>query len=113
MSRLQPETRALVDVVLETLTLPYGATTADEEIRTGILLQRVMHLQTYLHLIADTDLRVEVAAAHMRERLLLLPAVGYVTLDEAQARLEAGANWAQAVSQDYEPPAAQDEDGVA
>lgn len=113
---LNPETRAVVDAVIEALDIPYAATVGHDETRTAILLDRVRHLLVCMRALADGDSPLSPLSAkwhleYLRERLAGHPPVGYVTLSQAQERLAQGATWTDAVTLD--PPTGEVRGGEA
>jgi hypothetical protein len=85
--------RAALEAVREALDIPHAATLGDEETRTPILLERVMHTVIMLNGILDPDRgayrRIEDDIAYLRERLAEHPATGYRTWAERMAELDA------------------------
>lgn len=105
MSALNPETRAVLDAVLEAVNIPHAATIGHERTRAAIIVNRLIVLQVTLQSILDesrpTSPDLDEDLRFMRERLTQFPAEGYVTHEQAHQRLEAGASWMDAVSLDY------------
>jgi hypothetical protein len=107
VSALSGETRALLDVVLEAIDIPYAATAGHEETRTRIMGERIMQLKVSLQRIAEAadrgdryaDEHLADGLAYLRERLAEIPPTGYVTDKQARERCEAGATWTEAVRQ--------------
>lgn len=100
MTTLNPETRALVDAVLEALAIPYAATVGHEEARAKILNERLRHTLVMLQNLAARDVDLAWSLEYLRERLAEYPPTGYVTHDQAAERLAAGASWMEAVRLD-------------
>lgn len=113
MSALNDETRALLDVVLEAIDIPYAATTGGDETRTRIMGDRVMQLKVSLRRLAEAadrgdrhmDETLAEGLAYLRTCLAEHPAAGYVTDRQARERCEAGATWTEAVRLDCAAPA--------
>ncbi|GAA1819287.1 hypothetical protein [Actinomadura chokoriensis] len=118
---LSAETRAIIDVVLETLDIPYAATVGHEETRGRILDERIMQMKVSLQHLAEAadrgdqymDEKFADGLTYLRERLAEMPPTGYVTADQARARCDAGATWTEAVSLDYDGPDGDEGDGPA
>lgn len=115
MTALNPETRAVIDTVLEAIDIPYAATVGHEETRARILGERIMQLKVSLRLIAEADDRRDRfmdekftdGLAYLRKCLAEHPPTGYVTAQQARDRTAAGASWPEAVSLNYQGPTAQ------
>jgi hypothetical protein len=77
--------------VLKALDIPHAATVGDEEIRTKILLERVMHAAGTLERVLGDDPYIDIPwqVAYLRARLAEHPATGYKTWDERMAELDA------------------------
>lgn len=77
--------RALLDVVLDAIDIPYGATAGDEEIRDEILGHRLMQLVVSLRTLRDDPGRDAAwTLGYLREKLAEHPATGYRTWAEAR-----------------------------
>lgn len=103
---MNTETRAVIDVVLEALDIPYAATVGQEETRAKILDRRLMWTVTVLRTMFDGPHPPESdwALSYLREKLAEHPPVGYVTGEQARERLAQGMDWMQAVALDVEEP---------
>jgi hypothetical protein len=104
---LSAETRDVIETVHAAIAIPYAATTAHERTRAEILGHRLLATTVALQSILDRDNTDELPGIlqHLRDRLAEHPATGYVTWEQATARTEAGASWADAVRLDYEEDA--------
>ena len=94
---MNPETRAVVDAVIEALDIPYAATVGHEETRQTILDERIRHLVVCMRGMVGPDPEPEWRLAYLRDKLAEHPATGYVTIDQAQERVAQGASWSEAV----------------
>jgi hypothetical protein len=91
--------RAALEAVLEALDLPFAATVGHDETRQKLLTDRAMHAVIALRsVLGDDSTFADLAVRHLRDRLTEHPAAGYVTTEQARARLAQGANWTQAVA---------------
>ncbi len=92
--------RAALEAVLEALAIPHAATAGGDAARNEVLADRIRHvvvfLQGFLRDGQDQAWRV----AYLRDRLAEHPAVGYVTSEQAHARMKAGLSWSEAVRPD-------------
>jgi hypothetical protein len=97
---LNPETRAVIETVLEAIEIPHAATEGGEEARRKVLSERIMCTVVVLQCLADSPCPdVAQSLGWLRERLAAAcPPVGYVTHDQAMERVRAGASWSEAVS---------------
>lgn len=104
---LSAETRAVIEAIHEAVAIPYAATVAHERTRAEILSNRLMHTVVCLESLLRRDNSDELAGTlgYLREMLAKHPATGYVTTDQAHARLDSGASWMDAVRLDYEEDA--------
>jgi hypothetical protein len=91
--------RNLLAAVLEAIDIPHPATTGGEKAHDRLLNARAMHVRLALRDVLDGGpaLGLDWNAAYLRERLAEHPIVGYVTVDQAQAALDAGKTWSEAV----------------
>jgi hypothetical protein len=99
---LNDQARAIVEAVLEAIDIPYAATTGHEVTREAILRHRLMHTMVCLRGILDRadapyPADLEASLAYLREKNAEHPATGYVTYEQAQARLKDGMDWMMAV----------------
>lgn len=101
---LAAETRDVIEAVHAAISIPFAATTAHERTRAEILDHRLLATVLTLESLLDRDNADELPGIlqHLRDRLAKHPATGYVTYDQAVARMAAGASWADAVRLDYE-----------
>lgn len=77
--------REVLDVVLEALDIPYGATAGDDEVRDKILDKRLLQLVVSLRALREEPGRdAPWTLAYLREKLAEHPATGYRTWDEAR-----------------------------
>ncbi|MGV9755410.1 hypothetical protein ACWDUC_06180 [Streptomyces tricolor] len=92
--------RDLLAAVLEAVDLPHPATTGGAAVHDRLLAARVMHARTVLRNVLDGGPAIRPAwhAQYLRERLAEHPITGYVTVDQAQAALDSGKTWAEAVT---------------
>ncbi|KOG73535.1 hypothetical protein [Streptomyces sp. NPDC004658] len=91
--------RVLLAAVLEAIDLPHPATFGGSEAHNRLLSDRVVHARIALRSVLDGDpATVEWTASYLRERLAKHPIAGYVTVNQAQAALDAGATWSEAVT---------------
>ncbi|GAA4323267.1 hypothetical protein ACFQY7_00075 [Actinomadura luteofluorescens] len=100
MTALNPETRAVIDAVLEALAIPYAATVGHEETRAKILAERLSLTVVVLETLTKRDVGLAWSLEYLRERLADYPPTGYVTYDQAAEHLAAGASWMEAVRLD-------------
>ncbi|NJP73199.1 hypothetical protein [Streptomyces sp. C1-2] len=100
MSDLTPEVRDLLAAVLEAIDLPHPATAAGAETHDRLLAARAMHARIALRNLLDDgpDLGPGWNARYLRERLAQHPVTGYVTAEQANAALEQGKTWSEAVA---------------
>lgn len=99
----------MLRAVRDALDIPHAATFGHDETRTEILQQRVTHAVIALAAVLDDpSVDVEWTTAYLRGRLAEHPAAGYVTHDQADAALDQGKSWPEAVT----PAAAEDGQGV-
>lgn len=94
------EMRNLLAALLEAIDLPHPATVGGEPVHDRLLAARTMHARITLRNLLDDgpDLGPAWAAEYLRERLAEHPVAGYVTVDQAQAALDAGKSWSEAVA---------------
>lgn len=100
-SNLPKPLRDLLTAVLEAIDLPHPATTGGTEVHNRLLADRVVHARIALRSALGLDgplMTLAWDAQYLRERLAQHPVTGYVTADQANAALDAGATWAEAVS---------------
>lgn len=92
--------RELLSAVLEAIDLPHPATTGGEGVHDRLLSARVVHARIALRNLLDDgpDLGPAWSAKYLRERLAEHPIAGYVSVDQAQAALDAGKSWSEAVA---------------
>ena len=106
---MNAETRAVVDVVIEALDIPYAATVSHDETRREILNERVMHLRVCMTYLSERYRLAEKVGvpigdavpeqlAHLRERLAEHPPSGYVTAEQARERVQQGMSWIESVA---------------
>ncbi|OQR64760.1 hypothetical protein B6E66_07320 [Streptomyces maremycinicus] len=97
---LPDDVRDLLAAVLEAIDLPHPATTGGSEVHDRLLATRVVHARIALRNLLDNgpDLGPAWTAKYLRERLTEHPVAGYVTVDQANAALDAGATWSEAVT---------------
>lgn len=77
--------RDALQAVTEAVCIPFAATAGDEQVRAKILIERLMHLRTFLNRLPDDSL--DWGIAYLRERLAEHPAEGYRTWHEAVAEM--------------------------
>ncbi|MEV6803163.1 hypothetical protein [Streptomyces sp. NPDC051132] len=100
-SNLPDPVRALLTAVLEAIDLPHPATTAGVEVHDRLLAARVMWARVALRSALGFDgpvVSLTWDAQFLRERLAEHPITGYVTATQADAALNAGATWTEAVT---------------
>lgn len=104
---LSAETRDVIETVHAAIALPYAATTGHERTRAEILGHRLLATKVALESLLDRDSAAELPGIlqHLRDTLAEHPATGYVTYDQAVARMAAGATWAEAIRLDYDDEA--------
>ncbi|MCX4578137.1 hypothetical protein OHB41_34105 [Streptomyces sp. NBC_01571] len=93
--------RDLLATVLEAIDLPHAATIGGDEVRVRLLATRATHVRIALRSVLGDDapdLGVTWDANYLRERLAEHPITGYVTADQADAALNQGKTWSQAVT---------------
>jgi hypothetical protein len=92
--------RVLLAAVLEAIDLPHPATAGGSEAHDRLLSTRVVHARIALRSILDDgpDMGPAWNAQYLLERLAEHPVTGYVTVDQADAALDAGATWSDAVA---------------
>jgi hypothetical protein len=92
--------RSLLAAVLEALDIPYPATIGHAEACDRIRNERAMHVVIALRSVLDDKplMDTEWTTAYLREQLAKHPATGYVTTDQARARIAEGKTWAEAVT---------------
>lgn len=91
--------RDLLTAVLEALDLPHPATVGGSEAHDRLLNERAVHARIALRDVLDgRPATVEWMASYLRERLAKHPIAGYVTVDQADAALNAGKTWSEAVT---------------
>jgi len=93
--------RDLLAAVLEAIDLPHPATTGGAEVHDQLLAARVMCARIALRSALGLDgplMSLEWDAQYLRERLAEHPVTGYVTATQAQAALDAGKTWSEAVT---------------
>ncbi|MGW1000762.1 hypothetical protein [Streptomyces sp. NPDC002520] len=95
--------RDLLAAVLEAIDLPHPATFGGTEAHDRLLNDRVVYARLALRsALGDTDLGPDMGPAwnaqYLRGRLAKHPVAGYVTVDQAQAALDAGKTWSEAVT---------------
>ncbi|GAA3301361.1 hypothetical protein [Streptomyces cinereospinus] len=92
--------RGLLAAVLDALDIPNPATTGGSAAHGRILNTRVTHAKIALRDILEehAPLGIEWTTNYLRERLADTPPVGYVTSAQAQAALDAGKTWSEAVT---------------
>ncbi|MEU6101160.1 hypothetical protein [Streptomyces flaveolus] len=97
---MNDDVRDLLAAVLEAIDLPHPATTGGAEVHDRLLAARVVHARVALRNLLDDgpDLGPAWTAKYLRERLAEHPVAGYVTVDQAQAALDAGKTWTEAVT---------------
>ncbi|MDQ1039665.1 hypothetical protein QFZ75_006081 [Streptomyces sp. V3I8] len=101
MTGLPEPVRDLLAVVLEALDLPHPATIGGCEAHDSLLNSRAVHARIALCAVLDEDgpnMGPSWNARYLRERLAEHPVAGYVTVDQAQAALDAGKTWSDAVT---------------
>jgi ribosomal protein S16 len=92
------ETTAVMKAVLEALDVPYAATVGEDLKRADILEKRLMYTVVVLRDLVKRNGDLEWLLGYLRDCLAEHPATGYITGEEAHARLEAGATWTEAVT---------------
>ncbi|MEU5094928.1 hypothetical protein [Streptomyces sp. NPDC020996] len=99
-THLPEDFRDLLAAVLEAIDLPHPATIGGEAAHDRLLAARVMHARITLRNLLDDgpDLGAAWAATYLRERLAEHPVAGYVTVDHAQAALDDGKTWSEAIT---------------
>lgn len=102
-----PDARELLATVLEALDIPTAASEANGKIRSAILAERLLYTVVALRSLAegtfaDTAAPVTECMGWLHTHLAEHPATGYVTYEQAQKRMRAGASWSDAVSLDYD-----------
>jgi len=107
VKHLSPDARELLATVLEALDIPTAASKDNGEIREEILAERLLYTVVALRSLAegkyaDTAAPVTECMGWLRKHLAEHPPTGYVTYEQAQARMRAGASWSDAVSLDYD-----------
>lgn len=92
--------RELLAAILDALDIPNPATVGGTEAHDRVLNSRVIHTKIALRdiLTEGAPLGIEWTTRYLRERLADNPPTGYVTFDQAQAALNAGKTWAEAVA---------------
>jgi len=92
--------RDLLAAVLEAIDLPHPATAGGSEVHDRLLSTRVVHARIALRNLLDDgpDLGPAWTAAYLRERLAQNPVTGYVTVEQANAALDRGKTWSEAVA---------------
>ncbi|MFF8910190.1 hypothetical protein [Streptomyces olivaceoviridis] len=91
--------RVLLTAVLEAIDLPHPATVGGMEAHDRLLYERVVHARIALRGVLDGDpATVEWTASYLRERLAKHPITGYVTANQADAALNEGKTWSEAVT---------------
>ncbi|MFJ4692828.1 hypothetical protein [Streptomyces sp. NPDC088766] len=97
---LPDDVRDLLAAVLEAIDLPHPATIGGAEAHDRLLNTRVVHARIALRNLLDDGPALGPAwtASYLRERLAEHPIAGYVTVDQADAALNAGATWSEAVA---------------
>jgi hypothetical protein len=92
--------RGLLAAILEAIDLPHPATTGGTEVHDRLLAARAVHARIALRNLLDDvpGLGPAWTAKYLRERLAEHPVTGYVTADQAQAALDAGKTWTEAVT---------------
>jgi hypothetical protein len=92
--------RELLTAVLEALDIPHPATTGDAAVYGRIRDDRATHVVVALRSVLDDKplMGIEWTTAYLREQLAKHPAAGYVTVAQAQAALDAGKSWSEAVT---------------
>lgn len=104
MSTLNPETRAVIETVLEALDIPFTATVGHDAVRQPILSHRLLHTMVCLRSLLDradsphAQTALDSSLADLREQVADHPAEGYVTYEQAQQALGEGMDWMQAVA---------------
>ena len=106
IKHLSPDARELLATVLEALDIPHAASKGNGEIRAEILAERLLYTVVSLRSLAEgnfahTAAPVAECMGWLREHLAEHPPTGYVTYEQAQERIKAGASWMDAVSLDY------------
>jgi hypothetical protein len=104
VQNLPEPVRDLLAAILEAIDLPHPATVGDTEAHDRLLNTRIA-----LRSLLDDGpvLGLAWSAAYLREQLAKHPVTGYVTVDQAHERLDAGMSWTDAVNLP-----ADDEDGM-
>ena len=95
--------RDLLAAVLEAIDLPHPATVGGAETHDRILAARAVHARIALRsALGDVDLGPCLGptwnARYLRERLAQHPITGYVTVQQADAALNAGKPWSEAIA---------------
>ncbi|MGW1595275.1 hypothetical protein [Streptomyces sp. NPDC002343] len=93
--------RDLLTAVLEAIDLPHPATVAGVEVHDRLLAARVMWARIALRSALGFNgpvMSLAWDAQFLRARLATHPITGYVTATQADAALDAGATWTEAVA---------------
>lgn len=94
--------RAALEAIRDALALPYAATAGGDEVRAGLLDNRVMLVRHFLKAVLDDHrptLDLDFEIRFMTDRIARQPAEAqYVTYDQVQAALAKGATWTEAVT---------------
>lgn len=99
MSDLTPEVRDLLAAVLEAIDLPHPATAGGSEVHDRLLAARAVHARIALRNLLDgPSLGPAWTAQYLRKRSAQHPVAGYVTVEQADAALDQGKTWSEAVA---------------
>ncbi|MER5467187.1 hypothetical protein [Streptomyces sp. NPDC002685] len=95
--------RQLLVAVLEAIDIPHPATFGHQDAYDRLLNDRVMYARLALRSTpGDAELGPAMGPAwdarYLRDRLAQHPITGYVTVDQADAALNEGKTWAEAVA---------------
>jgi hypothetical protein len=95
--------RDLLAAVLEAINIPHPATYGGQDAHDRLLNDRVMYARLALRsTLDDAELSPAMGPAwdarYLRDRLAQHPVTGYVTVDQADAALNEGKTWAEAVA---------------
>jgi hypothetical protein len=95
--------RDLLAAVLEAIDIPHPATFGHQGAHDRLLNDRVMYARLALRsTLEDAELGTAMGPAwdaqYLRKRLAQHPVTGYVTVDQADAALNEGKTWAEAVA---------------
>jgi hypothetical protein len=95
--------RELLTAVLEAIDIPYPATFGHQSAHDRLLNDRVVYARLALRsVLGDVELGPVMGPAwdaqYLRKRLAQHPVTGYVTVEQADAALDEGKTWSEAVA---------------